>query len=110
MLDEVTEKAGFRDKQDAYRLGVALALSEGLDQEEPAGARTTYVNIGGLDPDLELRAAVLAIRDDHEGRPVALIERLAEAGIGRLYDHLNAGRSIYELLLEFETEGAPSEQ
>jgi hypothetical protein len=102
-LDEITEKAGFHDKQDAYRLAVAIALAEGLKAKEPGGPRTTYVNIGGLDPDLEIRAAVLGVRDDHEERPVALIEGLAEAGINRIYEHLNAGRSVEEMLRGFES-------
>src|SRR3954471_19137758 len=96
--DEIVETAGFKDWQDAYRLAVAVALAENLDPAPEDLSRMTYVNIGGLDPNNELRAATLHLRSDHGGRPGALIERLAEAGIDRIYAHVHAGKPIREML------------
>jgi hypothetical protein len=108
-LDEIFEAGGFDDKQDAYRLAVAVALAEDLEPADAAASRTTYVNIGGLDPDGSLRSAVLAIRDDHDGRPVAFIERLAETGVARIQKHLDDGKSLRELLAIYEPPTEPAE-
>lgn len=97
-LDRIQEAGGFHDLQDAYRLAVAVALAEGLEPAAATASRKTYANIGSLDPDNSLRNAVRAIRDDHDDRPVAMIERLAEAGIERLAKQLDDGRSLRELL------------
>jgi hypothetical protein len=83
------------------RLAVAVALAEKLEPTAAGETRTTYLNIGSLDPDASLRNAVVAIRDDHGDRPVALIERLAEAGIARLKAHLDSGKSLRELLATY---------
>lgn len=101
-FDEVVDKAGFRERQDAYRFAICLALAENLAPADPNTSRTTYLNIGSLDLDGSLRAAVLSTRTDHGGRPVALIERLAEAGIAHLHAHLQAGKSLREILLTFQ--------
>lgn len=95
------EVGGFRQRLDAYRFAIALALAE--KREPTAGniSRVNYINIGGLDPDRSLAAAVTLTRDDHDGRPYALIERLAESGIDRIKAHLDEGRSMRELLLQF---------
>lgn len=103
-LEEITEKGGFSEMQDAYRLATAIALAENLEPADASLSRTTYANIGGLDPDHSFRSAVLAVRDDHGDRPVALIERLAEAGIARLHTHLNSGKSLRELLAAYVAE------
>lgn len=98
-LAVIKEEAGFDDLQDAYRLAVSIALAENLSPSDAGASRQTYVNIGGLDPENQLRNAVLAIRDDHDSRPVAFIERLAEAGIAHIHEHIvGKGRSIRELL------------
>ncbi len=100
-LEEITKRGGFNDMQDAYRLATAIALAEQLPPADPSASRTTYLNIGSLDPDGNLRNAVLAVRDDHDDRPVALIERLAEAGIARLHTHIEQGKPLRELLAAY---------
>lgn len=106
-LGELVERGGFRERQDAYRLAVSVALAEQLPPAPEGVSRTTYLNVGSLDPDGSLRAAVQSIRSDHNGRPYALVERLAEAGISRLHDHLYAGKSLRELLLAYQEPIAP---
>jgi hypothetical protein len=107
-LGELVERGGFRERQDAYRLAVSLALAEMLPPTAEGVSRTTYLNVGSLDPDGSLRAAVQSIRADHGGRPYALVERLAEAGIARLHDHLYARKSLRELLLAYQEAPEPS--
>ncbi len=100
-LQEIQKLGGFHDRQDAYRLAVAIALAENLAPADASLSRTTYLSIGGLDPENALRNAVLEIRDDHDGRPAALIERLAESGIERIHDHLESGKTIRDLLEKY---------
>jgi hypothetical protein len=97
-LEEITKRGGFSDMQDAYRLATAIALAEQLAPADASLSRTTYLNIGSLDPDGSLRNAVLAIREDHDDRPVALIERLAEVGIDRIRMHMDEGKPLRDLL------------
>lgn len=97
-LETITAQGGFDNMQDAYRLAIAVALAENLEPADASISRTTYINVGGLDPDHSLRSAVLAIREDHDGRPVALLERLAESGIARVHAHVDSGKSLRELL------------
>lgn len=103
-LEGIANRGGFNDMQDAYRLATAVALAENLEPTDAGASRTTYLNIGSLDPDGSLRNAVLAIREGHEDRPVALIERLAEAGIARIHAHLEEGKSLRELLAAYTPE------
>ncbi len=97
-FDAVVEAAGFNERQDAYRLAIAVALQKGLEPTAEGLSRKTYVNIGGLDRDGSLRAAVLQLRSDHGSRPYALLERLAEAGVEDMKAHFDAGRSVREYL------------
>lgn len=105
-LAEIAEEGGFGDRQDAYRLAVVVALAEKLEPTDAGASRVNYLGVGSLDPDSHLRTAVLAVRDDHEGKPAAFIERLAEAGIARIHQHLHAGKPIRDLLAKYQ---APSE-
>lgn len=97
-FDVVVDAVGFKERQDAYRLAVAVALRKGLEPTAEGLSRKTYVNIGGLDRDGALRTAVLQLRSDHAGRPNALLERLAEAGIEDMRAHFDRGRSVREYL------------
>lgn len=97
-FDAVVEAAGFNERQDAYRLAIAVALKKGLQPTDEGASRRTYVNIGGLDRDGSLRTAVLQLRADHDGRPYALAERLAEAGVEDMKAHFDAGRSVRDYL------------
>lgn len=94
----IKDALGLKDLQDAYRLAVAVALSKGLPPAPESTRRTTAYGAAVLDATGALRASVLALRDDHNGRPYALIERLAEAGLRDLATHLNGGLPIRQYL------------
>jgi hypothetical protein len=94
----VREALGLRDLQDGYRLAVAVALAKGLPPTPESAGRTTAYGAAVLDSTGALRASVLALRADHGGRPYALLERLAEAGLRDLATHLNAGLPIRQYL------------
>jgi hypothetical protein len=94
----IKDELGLRDLQDAYRLAVAVALAKNLPPAAENLRRTTAYGAAVLDATGALRASVLALRDDHGGRPYALIERLAEAGLRDLAAHLNEGLPIRQYL------------
>ena len=101
--DDIQRVGGFKDRQDAYRLAIAVALAEGLEPASENVSRRNYVSVGSLDPDNYLRAATKQLRTDHGGRPAALIERLAEAGIDRIHDQLvGEGRPLREILQPYQ--------
>jgi hypothetical protein len=100
--DYVVEHGGFDERQDVYRLAVAIALVKELEPApEDAGGRTTYINVGSLDPDGLIRTAIAHSREDAGARPYAFAERLAEAGIADLHRHLHSGRSLGEYFSAF---------
>lgn len=96
--DAIRERLRLREGQDAYRLAVAVALAKNLPPAPENARRTNAYGTGSVDSRGELRAAVLALRDDHGGRPYALMERLAEAGLRDLAAHLGEGRPIRQYL------------
>lgn len=98
-LDYLQEELKLVNRLDAYRLAVAVALRKELVPSEAALSRTTaYSATGTLDPDGQIRAAVLALRTDHDGRPYALVERLAEAGLRDIRTHVESGLPLREYL------------
>jgi hypothetical protein len=109
--DYVVEHGGFDERQDVYRLAVAIALVKQLEPApEDAGGRTTYINVGSLDPEGLIRTAIAHSREEAGERPYAFAERLAEAGIVDLHRHLHGGRSLGEYfaaLVEENGEGTP---
>lgn len=99
LADEVVERGGFAERQDVYRLAIAVALIKQLEPApEDVGGRINYLGVGSLDQDGSIRTAIMQLREEGRDRPYALAERLAEAGIAELHEHLNSGRSIREFL------------
>jgi hypothetical protein len=96
--DAIRERLKLREGQDAYRLAVAVALAKHLPPAPENVRRTNAYGTGSVDSRGELRAAIIALRDDHGGRPYALMERLAEVGLRDLAAHLDEGRPIRQYL------------
>lgn len=96
--DFVRERLGLKDLQDAYRLGVVVALAKNLEPTAASLPRKTAYGSAVLDSDGSLKASVLAVRADHGNKPYSLIERLAEAGLRDLASYLNQGRPIRQYI------------
>ena len=96
-LQIVKDQGGFNKDNDVYRLAVAVAIAEELEPTSEEASRTTKYSIGGLDPDNSLVSSVKYLRNELD-RPVAYVERLAEAGLAHLFDHIESGKPLYELL------------
>jgi hypothetical protein len=95
----IRDELQLKELQDAYRLGVAVALAKELPAAPEGIRRTNTYGTGDVDPDGALRASILALRDDHGGRPYALLQRLAEAGLRDIAAYLNEGRPIRQYLI-----------
>jgi hypothetical protein len=94
----IKDKLDLREGQDAYRLAVAVAVAKNLPPTVEDVRRTNAYGASSLDSTGALRASILALRDDHGGRPYALMERLAEAGLRDIAVHLEEGRPIRQYL------------
>src|SRR5947209_2222385 len=94
----IRDELKLKDLQDAYRLGVAVALAKELPPAPEGLRRPNTYGTGDVDPDGALRASILAVREDHGGRPYTLLQRLAEAGLRDIAAYLNEGRPIRQYL------------
>ena len=103
-LDELKELGIFSDKLDAYRFAVALAIAQGVNPPE-INKRTTFLNVGSLDPDQSLKSAIEALMPEQLQQTTAyrLIERLADWGVNELHAQAKAGEvDFVELLQQVE--------
>ena len=92
-LRELQEHGTFKDMADAYRLAIAYGLAEGIEPRDlPEVRGGTIFNIGTLDPERMLYAAVAAVTRDDNVPVYRRMERLAEWGVLRLYHHLIESR------------------
>jgi hypothetical protein len=100
-LDRLKEMGYFAEKMDGYRFAVGLALAQGVIPPEVV-KRTTFLNVGSLDPDQTLKRAVEALLDDqmHETTTYRVIERLADWGVTELYAQAQAGDIDFVAMLE----------
>ena len=89
-LDELLKTGWFSDRQDAYRVAIAVALARRLEPStaDMVGIRTAYNFTGGVDRDGKLRQLIAALNPAEAGRPAIFAERLAHAGLAFLFNRL----------------------
>jgi hypothetical protein len=89
-LDELMKTDWFQDRQDAYRIAIAVALARRLEPSvaEMVGIRTAYNFSGGVDKDGKLRHVITALNPKEARTPAIFAERLAQAGLSFLHDRL----------------------
>jgi len=89
-LNELINTGWFLDRQDVYRLAIAVALSRKLEPgpSEMAGLRTAYNFTGGIDRDGKLRQLISILAPSEATRPAVFSERLAHAGLAFLFHAL----------------------
>ena len=83
-LRRLKENGHFSEMTDAYRFAVALALAHGIDSVPVTGERITIFNVGSLDPDGSLYAAVQLLADVGNESVYRVAEQLAEWGVNEL--------------------------
>ena len=84
-LKLLQEEGHFLEMRDAYRIGIALALSRGIRPAEilPPKAPGMY-SISQIDPDQSIALAIKLLMDTEGLPPYRWAERLAEWGIEEL--------------------------
>lgn len=99
-LDELKELGYFAEKIDGYRFAVSLAVAQGVIPGE-INKRTTFLNVGSLDPDQTLRRAVEALMPAQleETTVYRLIERLADWGVCELHAQAKGGDIDFATIL-----------
>jgi Arc/MetJ-type ribon-helix-helix transcriptional regulator len=81
----------FAEMRDAYRFALALALAKNIDPPEIEGNKQTFLNIGSLDPDGEIKSLISVLRKDEEGSVYRLAEKLADWGVHELTRQSDSG-------------------
>lgn len=99
-LDELKELGFFAEKLDGYRFAVALAVAHGVNPPELI-KRSTFLNVGSLDPDQVLRRTIEALMSEEvkDTTVYRLIERLADWGVHELHTQAQSGEIDFAALL-----------
>lgn len=101
-LKLLQEEGHFLEMRDAYRMGIALALSKGIRPPEilPPKASGIY-SISQVDPDQSIALAIELLMDTEGLPPYRWAERLAEWGVEALAHQSKNGQiDIVQLLNE----------
>ena len=85
-LKQLKENGLFLEMSDAYRAGVALAISKGLSPSKISEKRTTIFSVATIDPKREMANTVTSLIGPFEEPIYSIIEQLAELGIIELYN------------------------
>ena len=91
LLKRLKEDEHFSEMQDAYRLGIALALASGVLPEELPAPKATIFSVATVDPDRELAMAIGALIDVGDVAVYRWAERLAEWGVKEISLRVEAG-------------------
>lgn len=109
-LKLLQEEGHFLEMRDAYRMGIALALSREIRPPEilPPKASGIY-SISQIDPDKSIALAIELLMDMEDLTPYRWAERLAEWGIDELSRESKNGQiNIVKLLDEATRKAKPT--
>lgn len=80
----------FKEQRDVWRLGAALGIAKGMEEE--SGKRETFQNINSLDPDGFFSSIMFGLYPDMEPEDrVKKIVNHAEWGINEIYHQNDIG-------------------
>ena len=80
LLTQMKEDNFLAEMADGYRLGIGLALAQGIEPEDVPQRRTVF-SVATIDPDQEIAAAIRALIDLNGGSVYRMAERLADWGV-----------------------------
>ena len=83
LLTQMKEDNFLAEMADGYRLGIGLALAQGVEPDDLPQRRTVF-SVATIDPDQEIAAAIRALIDLKGGSVYRMAERLAEWGVIKL--------------------------
>lgn len=106
-LKRLQEEEHFSEMRDAYRFGIALALSRGISPPEIGTPKSAGIySISQIDPDQSIALAINLLMDIQDSQPYRLAERLAEWGIEELSRESEKGQIDFSRLLTEARENA----
>jgi len=90
----------FATEYDAYKVGIAYAISEGMSPADApdGGYHTKFNAAGGLDHYGDVRDVIVILLPEATKRPYATAERLAELGVTALANRFQAHADMAEIL------------
>jgi hypothetical protein len=80
LLSQMKEDNFLAEMADGYRLGIGLALAQGIEPDDVPQRRTVF-SVATIDPDQEIAAAIRALIDLKGGSVYRMAERLADWGV-----------------------------
>jgi hypothetical protein len=83
LLTQMKEDNFLAEMADGYRLGIGLALAQGIEPEDVPQRRTVF-SVATIDPDQEIAAAIRSLVDLKGGSVYRMAERLADWGVMEL--------------------------
>ena len=87
-LKEMADLDMFNDLKDGYRLAVTVAIKRGVDAtHHKVENRKNMFDVGGVDQNFLLRNSVKLLYPDQEGQEYKYIEKLADLGVGFIYQN-----------------------
>lgn len=90
ILTHMKEEHYVAEMADGFRIGIALALSLGVDPPEVSARRTVF-SVATIDPEQEIATAIRALVDLEGGSVYRMAERLADWGIIELDKKFKSG-------------------
>ena len=102
IMDDLVEKAGFKQDMDAAKFAFALAVNRGKEPGPVEGAGTIW-NVGSFDEGGDLKALIQNLFP-YADAPYRALESLMNTGFGLLSAELKAGPGLrVEDLIQKET-------
>jgi hypothetical protein len=103
MLQALKEHEVFAEMLDGYRFAISLAIASGSSGASIKGGKNTFVNVGTLDKDGNLRRVISAMLRCPLEEAYDKAELLAEWGVRELDRRLQDGiLDVAELLEELQ--------
>lgn len=104
-LRDMHEGGFFNDMKDGYRLAASIAIQRVLDvSDRELVNRKNMYDVGGVDENFIFRNAISEIFPEQEGQEYRHLEKLADAGIGIIYDfYTGDSAATIETLIEHDT-------
>lgn len=99
-LKQLKEDQHFLEMKDAYRFGIALALSKGIIPPDIPTPKSTIFGVATLDPDKTIYTSIQLIMDLDEQPVYLMAERLAEWGVNFLFEKSQTGQIDIGNILE----------
>lgn len=90
LLQQMKEDNFLAEMADGYRLGIGLALAQGIEPPDVPSRRTVF-SVATIDPDQEIAAAIRALMDLQGGSVYRMAERLADWGVIELANRFDGG-------------------